>query len=81
MKTLALAFALALLSGCTFRTVGYNGVRYVHRSFGVKQSIGELRVKEGDVEVVIRGFSNDQAEVIGLAVEKAVSAAVKSVAP
>lgn len=79
--TIALIAGLALLTGCTFRTVEYKGVVYRHKSFGVKQSIGELRIKEGDVEIVIRGFSNDQAEVIGAVVEKAVSAAIKGVAP
>lgn len=81
MKTTLLCLMAAALSGCTFRTVEYKGVVYRHKSFGVKQSIGELRIKEGDTEVVIRGFSNDQAEVIGAVVEKAVSAAIKGVTP
>lgn len=72
-------------SGCTFRTVEYQTtagpVIYRHKSFGVRQSIGELRVREGDVEVSIKGYSNDQAEAIGVAVEKAVSAAIKGVTP
>jgi hypothetical protein len=84
MKTL-LALLLVMLSGCTFRSVEYPSsagpVIYRHKSFGVRQSIGELRVREGNVEVIIKGYSNDQAEVIGVAVEKAVSAAIKGVAP
>ena len=81
MRKLLTILAASALCGCTFRTVEYKGVVYRHKSFGVKQSIGELRIKEGDTEVVIRGFSNDQAEVIGAVVEKAVSAAIKGVAP
>ena len=84
MKTL-LALLVVMLCGCTFRSVEYPSsagpVIYRHKSFGVRQSIGELRVREGDVEVIIKGYSNDQAEVIGVAVEKAVSAAIKGVAP
>ena len=83
--TTALIAGLALLTGCTFRTITYQTaagpVVYKHKSFGVRQSIGELRVREGDVEITIKGYSNDQAEVIGVAVEKAVSAAIKGVAP
>ena len=84
MKTLLL-LSLVALTGCTFRTVEYPSIAgpviYRHKSFGVRQSIGELRVREGNVEVTIKGYSNDQAEVIGVAVEKAVSAAIKGVAP
>lgn len=83
---LVLALLLPLLgAGCTFRTVTYptslGPVIYTHKSFGVRQSIGELRVRENDVEVSIKGYSNDQAEAIGVAVEKAVGAAIKGVKP
>lgn len=85
MKTILTLLAASALCGCTFRTVEYptsaGPVIYRHKSFGVRQSIGELRVREGNVEVTIKGYSNDQAEVIGVAVEKAVSAAIKGVAP
>lgn len=88
IKAMAAVLLVAMCvgtSGCTFRTVEYQTaagpVIYRHKSFGVRQSIGELRVKEGNVEVSIKGYSNDQAEAIGVAVEKAVSAAIKGVAP
>ncbi len=85
MRTLLTVLAASALCGCTFRTVEYptsaGPVIYRHKSFGVRQSIGELRVREGNVEVTIKGYSNDQAEVIGVAVEKAVGAAIKGVAP
>lgn len=85
LKSLSVLLLVVLFAGCTFRTVEYQTaagpVIYRHKSFGVRQSIGELRVREGDVEVVIKGYSNDQAEAIGVAVEKAVSAAVKGVKP
>lgn len=85
MKTTLMLLAASAMCGCTFRTVEYptsaGPVIYRHKSFGVRQSIGELRVREGNVEVTIKGYSNDQAEVIGVAVEKAVGAAIKGVAP
>lgn len=82
MKTSVLFLTALLVAGCTTRTVEYQGVRYVHRSFGVKQSIGKLSIfAPNGTSVSIEGYSNDQAEFAGAVVEKAVSAAMKGVAP
>lgn len=85
LKSLSVLLVVMVFAGCTFRTVTYQTaagpVVYKHKSFGVRQSIGELRVREGDVEVSIKGYSNDQAEVIGVAVERAVGAAIKGAKP
>lgn len=61
-----LILMLPLLTGCTFRTVRYQGVEYSHRSFAASQTFGELhvRVTNGVADVKIINFANDQVSAI-----------------
>jgi ferric-dicitrate binding protein FerR (iron transport regulator) len=78
MKAAAIILCAALLSGCTTRIIEYQGVRYTSETRFTDQSIGRLRIKLPDgTEVELDGYSNDGAAALGVAVEAAVSAAVK----
>lgn len=75
--------ASGLFSGCTIRKVEHNGARYVHRSFGTKQSIGKLTmlVTSNSAAVTVENYASDQVQAIEVAIKAAVSAAVQGAKP
>jgi len=79
----AFLMAALLLAGCTTRELYYNGVIYTHRSFGVRQSIGELSVTQSTngVTVRMRGYNSDQTEALGVIAEKAAEGAARGMKP
>ena len=84
MKAAFIMSAL-LLVGCTTRELIYDGKTaiYTTRSFGTKQSIGELTVtsSSNSVTLRVRGYNNDQTEALGVVAEKAFEAGRKAAGP
>lgn len=79
------AALIVLLSGCTVtKYVSPTGESFTRSSFGTKLQVSELTVTgdtNGIRSIILKGYANDQVQAIGVAVEAAVSAAVKSAKP
>lgn len=84
MKTIILCavFAVALV-GCTSRKITIpNGASYESKRFGNKEQIGGISFTDTNgLSFKIESFQSDQVQAIGVAVDAAVKAAIKSVAP
>jgi hypothetical protein len=85
VNTICILAAAVILTGCTVtRYAAPTGETFSRTSFGTRLSVGELTVTAGTNGVrtiTIKGYANDQVEAIGVAVDAAVSAAVKAVKP
>lgn len=85
MKTICSLACLILLTGCTVtKYTAPTGETFTRTSFGTKLNVSELSVacgSNGVRTITMKGYANDQVQAIGIAVEAAVSAAIKSAKP
>lgn len=82
---------LALLALCGCTSVKYSRtdstgekVTFTTTSFATKKTIGDVNFSKGTNQtqsLAIKGYNNDQVTAVGIAVDAAVKAAVKSVIP
>jgi len=78
MKRLITIPLLLLAVGCTHtKYTDSAGNSLTRTSFGTTQNIGRLAVKAGDKELVLEGYSNEQAQVAAAVVSAAISAVKK----
>lgn len=83
MKTIKLIIAGLLLvaTGCTTRTITWNGATYKSTRFGNKETIGGIELRSGTNVFKIDSFKSDQVQAIEIAVKAAVETAIKSMKP
>lgn len=77
-RLLVILATSALLVGCTSTTYQDTAGNKLSRvSFGTTQNIGKLSVKAGDKELLLEGYSNEQAQVASAVVSAAITAATR----
>lgn len=74
-KTTLLCLVLAL-SGCAYTHFEEpNGTSFTRLSIGTKQTVRQIKMKDGPKTFEVSGYSNDQTEVAAPVAEAAASAA------
>lgn len=82
-KSSKIIITIALLfgTGCTTRTITWNGATYKSSRFGNKETIGGIELRSGTNVFRVDSFKSDQVQAIEIAVKAAVETAIKSMKP
>lgn len=77
MKTLLTLTAFVILSGCTTRKITIGTATYTSTRFGNKENIGAIEYRHGEDVFIIKSFSSDQVEALGIVAESAARGAAQ----
>lgn len=81
IKGIIVGIAILAFTGCTTRTITWNGATYKSTRFGNKETIGGIELRSGTNVFKIDSFKSDQVQAIEIAVKAAVETAIKSLKP
>lgn len=72
-----LLLILAIAAGCTTRKITIGTATYTSTRFGNKENIGAIEYRHGEDVFIIKSFSSDQVEALGIVAESAARGAAQ----